>query len=37
MQKDRLDKKDKVIFKNYDVTAWLAINYNTHITQYLTK
>ena len=21
----------------YDVTAWLTINYNTHIAQYLTK
>ena len=26
----RLDKKDKVNFKFYDVTAWLTINCNTH-------
>ena len=31
MQKKRFDKKDKVNFKIYDVTAWLANNYNTHI------
>ena len=30
----RLDKKDKVNFKFYDVTAWLANNRNTHIAQY---
>ena len=28
-------KKDKVNFKFYDVTAWLANNCNTHIVQYL--
>ena len=33
----RLDKKDKVIFKFYDVTAWLKNNCNTHIAQYLEK
>ena len=33
----RLDKKDKVNFKFYDVTAWLANNCNTHIGQYLKK
>ena len=27
----RLDKKDKVNFKFYDVTAWLINNWNTHI------
>ena len=26
----RLDKKDKVICKFYDVTAWLRNNCNTH-------
>ena len=30
-----LDKKHKVIFKFYDVTAWLIDNCNTHIIQYL--
>ena len=33
----RLDKKDKVNFEIYDVTAWLTNNYNTHIAQYLTN
>ena len=33
----RLDKKDKVNFKFYDVTEWLTNNYNTHIAQYLEK
>ena len=33
----RLDKKDKVNFKFYDVTAWLTNNCNTHILQYLEK
>ena len=32
-----LDKKDKVNFKFYDVTAWLTNNCNTHIAQYLEK
>ena len=31
----QLDEKDKVIFEIHGVTAWLANNYNTHITQYL--
>ena len=29
----QLDKKDKVNFKFYDVTAWLTNNYNAHIAQ----
>ena len=29
------DKKDKVNFEIYDVTASLTSNYNTHIAQYL--
>ena len=33
----RLDKKDKVKLKFYDVTAWLTNNRNTHIAQYLEK
>ena len=33
----QLDKKDKVIFKIYDVTDWTTNNYNTHITQYLKQ
>ena len=33
----RLDEKDKVSFKFYDVTAWLTNYFNTHITQYLEK
>ena len=33
----RLDEKDKVNLKIYDVTAWLMNNYNTNITQYLEK
>ena len=33
----RLDKKDKVNFKFYDVPAWLSNNFNTHIAQYLEK
>ena len=32
-----LDKKDKINFKFYDVTAWLANNRNTHIAQYFEK
>ena len=32
-----LDKKDKVNFKFYDVTAWLINNCNTHIAQYLER
>ena len=37
LYKKRLDQKDKVNFKTYDVTTWLQNNYNTHIAQYLTK
>ena len=33
----QLDKKDKVNFKFYDVTAWLKNNCNAHIAQYLEK
>ena len=33
----RFDKKDKVNFKFYDVTAWLANNRKTHIAQYFEK
>ena len=32
-----LDKKDKVNFKFYDVTDWLANNCNAHIAQYYEK
>ena len=31
------DQKDKINFKFYDVTAWLANNCNTHISQYLER
>ena len=34
---ERLDKKDKVIFKFYDITAWLTNNRDTHIAQYFEK
>ena len=37
MWKRRLNYKDKVSFKIFDITAWLANNYNTYIAQYLTK
>ena len=33
----RLDKKDKISFKFYDVIPWLTNNRNTHIAQYLDK
>ena len=33
----RLDEKDKLNFKSYDVTAWLTNNCNIHIAQYLEK
>ena len=36
IQKKRLDQKDKVNFKFYDVTTWLSNNYNTHFAQYRT-
>ena len=32
-----LDKKDKINFKFYDVTAFLINNCDTHIAQYLEK
>ena len=37
MLRKRLDQKDKFNFENYDATAWLTINCNTHIAQYLTN
>ena len=37
IEKKRLDQRDKVNFKIYDITTWLTNNYNTHIAQYLTK
>ena len=33
----RLDKKDQVNLKFYDVIAWLTNNRNTHIAQYFEK
>ena len=33
----RLDLKDQVNVKFYDVTAWLTNSCNTHITKYLEK
>ena len=36
-EEKRLDYKDKVNFKIYDVTAWLTNNYDSHIAQYLTN
>ena len=33
----RLDKKDKVNFKFYNVTAWLTNSYNTYISQYFKR
>ena len=33
----RLDKKDKVNFKFYDVASWLTNNLNTLIAQYFEK
>ena len=33
----RLDKKDKVKFKFFDVTAWLVNNRNTVIAHYLKQ
>ena len=29
--------KEKVNFKIYDLTTWLANNFNTHIAKYLKK
>ena len=31
------DKKDKIHFKFYDITAWLTNNCHTYIAQYLEK
>ena len=33
----RINKKDKVNFKIYNVTTWLTKNCNTHIVQYLKE
>ena len=33
----QLDYKDKIDFKFYDATAWLTINFETHIAQYFEK
>ena len=32
-----LDEKDKINFKNYDVTTWETNNCNSHIAQYIEK
>ena len=37
IEEKRLDKKDRVNFKIYDVTTWEINNCNTHIAQYLKK
>ena len=37
MQKKRLDQKEKIDFKIYDVKTLLTNNYIKHIAQYLTK
>ena len=37
LQKELLTQKDKVNFKNYDVTNWLTNISNTYIAQYFTK
>ena len=37
MKKKWLGLKDKINFKIYDVSTWLANSYNTHIAQYLMK
>ena len=37
MLKKRLDKKDKINFKIYDVTTWVTNIGNTQITRYLTR
>ena len=36
-RKKLLDKKDKVNLKIYDITNWLANNYNTRIVKHFTK
>ena len=33
----RLNNKDKIYFKIYDVGTWFTNNCNTHIDQYLKK
>ena len=33
----RLDLRDKVNFKMYDITIWETNNYNAHVAQYLKK
>ena len=33
----RFDKKAKINFKIYDVTDWIANNYNTYIAEYFKK
>ena len=33
----QLDKKGKINFKFYDLTAWLTNNRNTHVDQYFEK
>ena len=37
LDQKRLDQKDKVNFKFYDVTAWLTNSCNTQIAQYFEK
>ena len=33
----RLDQKDKVNFRIYEVISWLINNCNTHVVRYLKK
>ena len=33
----RLDLRDKVNFKMYDIKIWETNNYNAHVAQYLKK
>ena len=33
----RLDLRDKVNFKMYDITIWETNNYNAHVAQYFKK
>ena len=37
MYQKQFDSKENVSFKSYDITTWLKSNYNTHVSQYLTK
>ena len=37
LYRKQLDKIAKINFKIYDVTDWIAINYNTHIVHYLQR